>query len=316
MGGNLKSEIRKNYFQNIYVLTDPNRNKRPYTPPTLGGAEPSCIFCPDTIEPDEVIVYQYPEANEPWKIISMLNRFSPLSPKNPNAKGSAEVLVETNKHGVQLNDLSVDEIVDVITSYQDRQRTLEQDSKYVHIFKNRGKMAGASRLHSHSQIYAFPFIPQILATERHDYDKYQSHNKSCPFCDIIAKESAEKIRTVWEDDNVYAVAPFASQFPYEVWITPKAHISKVTDLDVNSKKSLAAALKHIITKVEEMKIDYNYFLHSTPDGKDFHFHIHLTPRPNDAIWAGVEIGSGTYINAIMPEEAASVYRGETQIEQK
>ena len=52
-----KSEIRKNYFQDIYVLADPNRKKRPYSPPEIGGEEPKCIFCPDDIQKDEVVLY-------------------------------------------------------------------------------------------------------------------------------------------------------------------------------------------------------------------------------------------------------------------
>ena len=231
-----------------------------------------------------------------------------MSPENTEAHGSAEVLVETNKHTEQLNNLSITEIIDILNAYRDRQLDLEKHNKYVLIFKNRGKMAGASRIHSHTQIYGLPFVPQVLKNEKRDYYKYLKEKGACPFCDIVKIEGKIKERTVWEDENFYVIAPYASEFEYEAWFMPKRHVLSFTDLKKDEIKSLAKALQKVTGKLEKMELDYNYYLHSTYNGNDFHFHIHLCPRPNNAIWAGLELGSNTYINPVMPEDVAKKFR--------
>jgi UDPglucose--hexose-1-phosphate uridylyltransferase len=55
---------------------------------------------------------------------------------------------------------------------------------------------------------------------------------------------------------------------------------------------------------------YNFTIHTSPfSGKDddwYHWHLHILPRLTIA--AGFEMGTGVYINATAPEEAAGFLR--------
>jgi len=56
--------------------------------------------------------------------------------------------------------------------------------------------------------------------------------------------------------------------------------------------------------------DYNFFIHTAPakakDVKHYHWHMEILPRTN--IWGGLELGSGTEVVKVPPEEAARILR--------
>ena len=77
-------------------------------------------------------------------------------------RGVHEVVIENPDHALELGDLPVAHIRDVLRVFQLRIRAIECDLhyQYVQIFKNKGKEAGASLSHPHSQIVATPIIPK------------------------------------------------------------------------------------------------------------------------------------------------------------
>lgn len=307
----IKSEIRKDYFKDQYVIIAPNRAKRPQTlikKESTDETNVGCGFCPQYFT-NKVVTYRDNEPDGNWLILSTVNAFPAVSLDNPDAYGQAEVIIETNKHAVDINEFSVDHIVRVFDAYISRYTALKnvENIKYVIIYKNEGGKAGASLSHSHSQIYALPLVPPKVQAEVVAYDKYVSETGNCPYCDIIAKESGSS-RVIWEDRNLFVLAPYASESPYGAWFIPKRHVSQITDLSENEKESFAKAMKVVLGKLDQMEISYNYFVENSVNDKDYHMHIKLAPRPN--IWAGLELGTGIIINHVPPEMAAGVYRGE------
>ena len=183
--------------------------------------------------------------------------------------------------------------------------------KHVIIFKNEGGKAGASISHSHSQVIALPILPPQVEHEAKAYNKYRLENSTCPYCDIIDKET-DKPRVVWQDENLFVLSPYASNSPYGVWLLPKRHVCLISDLTRSEKESIAIALKMVLGKLDEFGISYNYFIENAVNNEDYHMHIKIAPRPN--IWAGLELGTGIVINPISPEFATKIYRGEVEIE--
>jgi len=307
-----KSEIRKDYFKDEYVIIAPNRAKRPHRVGTISEASGICHFCPEDFG-DEIITYQDNNEKGDWEIISVVNKFAALSTDNPRAYGQAEVIIETRKHGLDINDFSVDHIVRVLDAYIDRYNALRNMDgiKHVILFKNEGGKAGASITHTHSQVMALPILPLKIENEAKAYNKYRLKYSTCPYCDIIAKET-DKPRVIWEDENLFVLSPYASDAPYGAWLIPKRHIRFISDLTHDEKESFAKSLKIILDKLDEFGISYNYFVENAVNREDYHMHIKLAPRPN--IWAGLELGTGVVINPITPEFAAKVYRGEVKIE--
>jgi UDPglucose--hexose-1-phosphate uridylyltransferase len=71
---------------------------------------------------------------------------------------------------------------------------------------------------------------------------------------------------------------------------------------------LADIMKKILSRLKEINVAFNYYIHYSPDKKNLHFHIEIIPRV--AKWAGYEFSTGTIINSTTPEDAAKFYRGE------
>lgn len=308
-------EIRKNYFTDDYVIIAPNRNKRPRNieKPTSEQSAADCPFCADDFLKKHKVVYEDKGRDDDWEILSVINRFSALSVDNLSAYGQAEVVIETRRHGLDINDFSVDHIVRVFNCYIERYEYLKNldDIKHVIIFKNEGGKAGASLAHTHSQIIALPILPSKVENEARAFNKYRLEHMTCPYCDIILGET-DKPRTIYEDENIFVLAPYASENPYEAWFLPRRHVSNITELTRSEKESIAIAMKKVLGKLDEMGISYNYFVENAVNQEDYHMHIRLAPRPN--IWAGLELGTGVVINSVAPEDAARIYREELPTE--
>ena len=309
-----KSEIRKDYFKDEYVIIAPGRAKRPLEAKNTSTTEAgqTCHFCPDNFH-NEIITYQDNGYNGDWEIVSVINKFSALTPNNPDAYGQTEVIIETRQHGLDINDFSVDHIVRVFNAYIDRFTTLRNMDgiKHVIVFKNEGGKAGASITHTHSQVIALPILPLKIENEARAYNKYRLEHTTCPYCDIILKET-DKPRVIWEDENLFALSPYASDAPYGVWLMPKRHIRLISELTRSEKESFAIAMKLVLDKLDYFGIAYNYFVENAVNDEDYHMHIKIAPRPN--IWAGLELGTGVVINPISPEFATRIYRGQIKID--
>lgn len=302
-------ELRKDCLLDRWVLLSAVRARRPsdFKTRLIKNNKASCPFCPGH-------EHQTPNAsyvvrkNSRWIIRSFPNKFNAVD-NSPGNRGSSEffnfmpalgyheVLVETPDHNKSLADLPVDHISLVLDSYV--KRILAFDSKYVFVFKNHGEEAATSIAHSHSQIVAYNQVPKLVESEVKAFKKFSF----CPFCSIIRLE-AKGPRFVSENSSFVAFTPFASRFPFEVWIFPKKHIKSLVDLTDFS--ALASILKHVLLKLRTINASYNFFVHNAPSKSDFHFHIEITPRLSKL--GGFELGTDTFINVVSPEEAARFYR--------
>jgi len=305
----LKSEIRKDYFLNKYVIVTPGRAKRPRDTKeeTVIKRTKSCPFCPENIDENNIID-RIDNKNKDWKVLCIGNIFPAVSFNNPKAYGTQEVIVENQNHQKELADLSEKQLMDVLEMYSKRTIALSKDKKidYILCFKNQGSKAGASIVHAHSQVFASEILPPDIQDEFNQVHAYKNEHKTCPYCDIIKKESRSK-RKIFNDKNIIAFTPYASQYHYEAWIMPKKHIDNITKLSLEDKKSFAKALKIILGKLRKLDLSFNFFMHQVISNHDQHFYLKIQPR--DSIWAGVELGSGLVINSVSPEEAAKFYQG-------
>jgi UDPglucose--hexose-1-phosphate uridylyltransferase len=159
--------------------------------------------------------------------------------------------------------------------------------------------------HSHSQIFATEIVPESLKEEARQVAEYRADKKTCAYCDILKKE-LKSSRLIFEDANVGAFAPYASEYHYEAWIFPKRHLDNITLLKEREIISLARSLKLVLSKLSLLGLSYNFFLHNVISDLEQHLYIKIQPR--DAVFGGVELGSGLVINSVPPEMAARFYR--------
>ncbi|MBI4280915.1 DUF4931 domain-containing protein [Candidatus Uhrbacteria bacterium] len=303
----MKSEIRKDYVQEKYVIIAPKRGGRPseYKPEPETAGRSTCFFCPENIQKKEII--QLVKTKKPWEIAVLKNKFPAVSLDNPKAYGLQEVIVETPHRSRQLEELPVSHLVKLLKTYADRTRDILKQKKiqYLLIFKNNGGRAGASIRHAHSQIFATAFIPPHLRDKSEKVLEYKLRYGTCVYCDVIKRERLGP-RLVAELDGVIAFTPYASIHNYEIWILPTRHLDNITDLNLNELRSWAIILKKILEAISRLGLSYNFYFHEVVFDENQHLYMKITPR--GSVWAGVEIGSGIIINPIAPEEAARYYR--------
>ena len=326
-------DLRKDPIVGRWVIVAKSRAKRPHDfdePP----ATPRASFCPfcegqEDKTPGEIIAYRPPgsTSNGPgWRVRVVPNQFPALEIEGELNKrgdgiydmmrgvGAHEVIIESPQHLRSTGDLSSDNLREVLWVYRDRLVDLKKDPRLVYgmIFKNVGAAAGASLEHTHSQLIVTPIVPINVWEEMTGSLEFYNYRGRCVFCDMIQQELASEKRIVLETPGFVALAPFASRFPFETWILPKAHSSHFENIQKNGIEELAGVLKQVVQQIE-VALDrpaYNYIIHTAPfDTQElghYHWHIEIIPRLTKT--AGFEWGSGFYINPVPPEEAAAFLR--------
>jgi len=320
------SELRKDPVTNRWVIISAERGKRPTDfgvrlSPKKGGF---CAFCSgnEYTTPPEIIAIR-PSGSPPntsgWSIRVVPNKFPALRIEPRLSKisegifdtmtgvGAHEIVIEAPEHNVTLSTLPLKSVEDVLMVFYNRIIDLKKDNrfKYILVFKNEGEAAGASLEHSHSQIMALPVVPRFIEDELSNAEQYYNMNKRCVFCDIIHQETADRRRLISENEDYIALAPFAARSPFETWILPKRHESTIIP---NGKlPQLASILQRTLKQIDKVLNlpPYNMMIHISPFEKEineyYHWHIEILPTITKS--AGIEWGSGFYINPMSPEEA-------------
>jgi len=287
----------------------------------------NCPFCfgNESMTPPEIVAHRKygPPNSSGWTVRVVPNKFPALKIEGEldkegiglfdrmNGIGAHEVIIDTPDHFKDMGDLSRTEAEEVVWAYLARSIDLRQDMrfKYILIFKNFGKIAGASLEHPHSQLIALPIIPKRVQEELEGARKYYEYRERCAFCDMLREEHMEKERIVYEDEKFLAFCPYVSRFPYEIWILPKKHQSDFTSVERDCVPCIAKALRNCLARIKALLSDppYNFIVHTSPinghEREDYHWHIEIMPKL--AKVAGFEWGSGFYINPVPPEIAAS-----------
>ncbi len=304
-----RPEIRRDYIQEKYVIIAPKRSARPHDVEMPIRKKPvkaqKCVFCPENINSEPDIMTIGPA--DDWSIKVLANKFPAISVNNSKAYGIQEVVIETPDHAKELHELPTSYISSLLEVYAIRTKDISKNKKiqYILMFKNNGGKAGASLIHSHSQIFATEFLPPHLRDKSVQLLEYKLSHGTCGYCDVIKKESKGP-RLIYKDEYVIAFCPYASMHNYEVWIMPIRHLDNITLLDSGERYSWAKILKHVLKKINRLGLPYNYYFHQVIFDEDQHLYMKIKPR--GSVWAGVEIGSGLIINPIAPEDAAEYYR--------
>ncbi|RMD62492.1 MAG: galactose-1-phosphate uridylyltransferase [Alphaproteobacteria bacterium] len=330
------SEIRHDRITGTWIIIAPKRGRRPggHAPADNNGvtgavAPPfvrDCPFCPGNEHLLPSILDEVPRSSPPgWQVRVVPNRYPAVemgAPETAKATGTRlyetfpgagrhEVIVEHPRHDLDLATMRDEEGQAVLETCRARYRTLmsEAGTDSVILFRNRGRNAGASIGHPHSQIVALnvvpPFVRERVERSRH----YHAQEGRCPVCDLIARESAEQVRLVWRSDHFLALVPFAATSPFEVWVIPLAHAPGFGAASDAHLRDLAMVLRDILGLYRRTLgvYEYNFVVHSAPrlptPAPYLHWYVQIMPRLTTP--AGFEFGSGMRINPSLPEEDAA-----------
>lgn len=321
----IPSELRMDLVSNDWVVIATGRARRPET---FAKGErikedvlpKDCPFCQEEVILKKA-VDRKDKADGSWFVVSMPNDFPAFSKgdglhkreEGPNkimdGIGYHEVVI-TADHKRQIAQFTKDELKLVVDLYQNRYFDLSNREfiRYVSLFHNHGREAGASIAHPHSQIIAIPVLDPDLRGSLDGAERFYQENGKCVYCAMIEWDIKDARRVIYQNDKFIVLCPFAPQVSFEVRVYPKEHRPYFDKMTEEEKEYFADALQAALSKIYKGLKDpaYNFYVHTAPQnsGDYSHYHWHLNILPKTSTWAGFELAVGMEISTIEPEKAA------------
>jgi UDPglucose--hexose-1-phosphate uridylyltransferase len=236
------------------------------------------------------------------------------------AQGACEVVVFTRDPLASLGSLPLWHLEMILEVWADRYVELggRDEVEYVYLFENRGTEVGVTLHHPHGQIYAYPFIPPIPARELALSLEYLTR-EGCGLVERLVADELAGARTLYVGNQSAAFVPVCARYPYEVWVTTRKRVGSVAELDHDTRRDVARALKTVLMKFDALwdrPFPYVMAVHQAPtDGAphpEAHLHFEFYPalRMRDRLkyQAGSEIGAGVFTADLDPDAMASELR--------
>lgn len=242
-----------------WIISAPKRGKRP---DQAKGGEPPCPF--------EFIDGKVGD-QEPLFTLNQVRVITNIYPFAPHH----EIVVHSEDHRKNFGELDYSLAEDIFKVYHLRFVKHKKNGQ-VYIFHNRGKEAGESLPHPHSQITVVPYevelkIPQLSLSFDQE-SKMLSH--------------------------FYIFCPQNSKWPDEVWIAPKREGRSFSEASADEIKELSFIVSRL---VQIFTIRYN---------EDFPYNLYIYPGdgwylriiPRLKVLGGFEVGTNVFINTQDPRE--------------
>jgi len=325
-------ELRQNFFTKEWVIIATERAKRPEEMATHRAVQAipefaeSCPFCPgnEDMTPNEVL--RSPSSGESWMVRVIPNKFAALSSdvqptrslqhlrRRIDGFGFHEVIIDSPDHSRYMGLLPDSHVASILRVYRQRYNTLSLDHRVNHItiFKNHGVDAGASMQHPHSQLIATPVIPSQVRHRLFEALRHYDDAGECMFCHMVEREVEDQTRVVIKSERFVALEVFASATPFATHIFPLRHMASFGDISEMEVTDLARVLRTLLAKIYVglENPDLNFTIRSGPaeyaGARHFHWYVSVIPRLTRT--AGFELGSGMFINSVLPEAAAEFLR--------
>jgi UDPglucose--hexose-1-phosphate uridylyltransferase len=326
-------ELRQNFLTKEWVIIATERAKRPedlvvhHPVKAVESFVETCPFCPGNESKTPPEVLRVPaNGNGSWQVRVVPNRFAALardieptriihrSRRTINGFGVHDVIIETPDHAQVTARMSDAQVADVLRIYRTRYNELSHDPRIAHItiFKNHGRDAGTSLEHPHSQLIATPVISHQVRERFQQALAHYDEYGECMFCQMVEEELQEQKRIVMTSEHFVAMELFASPTPFCTHIYPRRHMASFGDISAAEIADLAGTLRAVLGKLYHglENPDFNYTIRSAPAEcvgvRYFHWYVSVIPRLTRV--AGFELGSGMFINSVLPEAAAEFLR--------
>jgi UDPglucose--hexose-1-phosphate uridylyltransferase len=241
------------------------------------------------------------------------------------ARGACEVVVFTQDPAGSLGGLPWAHVELILSVWADRTRELgaRDDVAAVMPFENRGVEVGVTLRHPHGQIYAYPFVPPVIAREASAQGAHYDRHGRPLLVALVEAELADGARVIYAGPRAIAFVPAFARYAYEVWIAPRAPTPSLVELDDETRADMARALKLVLTRFDALwsrPFPYVMVVHQAPtDGRDhpeWQLHVELYPAfrmPGRLKYlAGSELGAGAFTADTLPEDKARELRVEAR----
>jgi len=262
-----------------WVIISPQRTTRPTD--HKSKEKKKCPFClgNEALTPPEVFRLGKGEPNKTgWSVRVVPNLF-PITDLH-------EVIIHSPDHEADLSHLPAHHVELIFKAYRERYNFYRGRGQVL-IFCNHGEASGASLSHYHSQLVVIPSQINL---------------------DALTREPLNNVVDGNHFFNVYC--PDFSQWPYEVWITPKKEKvffgdildKEITDLVIILQRTLRQ-LKKIYDKnqLSDRGFNFNYYIYPKEN-----WYLRIIPRFIHR--AGFELGTGLSVNVVDPRDAAVEFK--------
>lgn len=327
------SEYRQDATTGAWVIVAPERSRRPSDWLAVGAhgsaahGDHVCPFCPGNERLIPPILDQTPADGTPgWYTRVVANKHPVLRPEGDPAPrpatlqtrlagfGYHEVIIESPRHDADLTTFDDAELHAFVQTWHRRFVDLARRPgvEAVFVFRNRGRAAGASLVHPHSQVIATAIAaPLVTARAQWARDRY-AQTGCCATCDELEREATDGRRTVETTRRFLVTVPYAAGTPFELRITPFRHAASFAETTPEELAELGPVLRRAVSRLERAVGDpaYNLMIESAGirdrDPASDHWSVRIVPdlvRPG-----GFELGSGLPINPSSPEDDAAALR--------
>ncbi|MEX1997204.1 MAG: galactose-1-phosphate uridylyltransferase [Candidatus Andersenbacteria bacterium] len=334
-----KGELRQDMITGKWVVVAIGRSRRPddfsrerTKPRRLPKYQEQCPFCNLADFPQEPDILRLPDDPDTWAVHVFRNKYPAFVPQDDIrswSRGPYRAMESVGYHELlatrwhnQIEPLMTQqelalELEALVLRY--RQLKTKSSVNYIQIINNHGQEAGGSLAHPHHQIFTVPVLPDDIQDLLRGAEAYAQEQGKDGYEVMLQYERAQGERLVWENDDFTAFCPYASRFPFEVWIMPRRPEPFFENIGPGERESLAEIMQQVLGRLYTGLHDppYNYYILSAPCDETgfvcnvatfqhFRWHIQITPRLN--AWGGFEIGSGLEITTTLPETSAAFLR--------
>ena len=288
-------QIKKNIITGEYISISEARKHRLVT---ITDGNATCQFCPENkfMTPEETFV------SESGRVRIFPNLYPILDQVDELGYGIHEIVVDTKIHTEYFHDFSPEHALETLISIVGRLPALYADKKirYVQVFKNQGRSAGATVAHSHWQLVGMPFLPSYQEILQKNSERFFIEN-GCYMCHVLKNGP----HIVYENEGAIAFVPEAEKSGYEIDVMPKKHFSGIKDADETQLAYMSDALQKSCKALSQaLSADYNIcFQNLLFKGCD-HLHFYMQVIPRLGRFGGFELSTGSYTHSEYPEKSA------------
>ncbi len=268
----------------------------------MDKSEAVCPFCPG-LEKENGELYRTADKDDNWKVLVIPNKF-PFTPNH-------EIIIHSPDHHKNFDELPFSQVELILKTYRER-FLANQNNGQVYIFHNRGRAAGESLPHPHSQLTVVPKeftldVPLLERVVKLDPRNLKLDNEVRPwrlenltsFFKFPHRTSHIKHQTSkLETEHFFLSCPPTSDWPDEVWIAPRKSGERYGDIIDAQITDLAHALTRII-QIFDLRhgheFPFNFYIYP---GKNWY--LRLIPRIK--ILGGFELGTKVMVNTQEPEQ--------------
>ncbi len=291
---------RYNPLTGEWVLVSPHRMKRPWqgrveepASEQLPEYDPDCYLCPGNTRAEGKANPEYSGTyvfeNDFPALLDLPNGKTDLDDdqkalfRSEKISGISRVICFSPNHAKTLPELELQQITELIETWQEQFQDLGSKYRWVQIFENKGAEMGCSNSHPHGQIWASDRLPtEIEKEDAHQRSYFDEHGNPL-LLDVVEEELKKEERIVEKNSSWLAVVPYWAVWPFELLLLPRRNVKRLEEIDEQEKQELAEILKKILSRYDNLfqtSFPYSMGWHVAPyDEKGDHWllHAHFYP---------------------------------------